>query len=229
MTQRTTLAGLQIDTQLADFIENEAVAGTDVTADAFWAAAAEVINTHRDTNKALLAKRDDLQGKIDAWHVAQKGHPHDAPAYRAFLEEIGYLVPEGPDFQIETANVDPEIAKIAGPQLVVPVKNARFAVNAANARWGSLYDAFYGTDIIPQDDDMAPVGSYNPTRGNEVIRRAKALLDEIAPLDGVSHADVTGYAIAEGALVAAHSGGSAGLVSPEKCVGFQGDANAPST
>ena len=228
MTQRTTLAGLQIDTQLADFIENEAVVGTDVTVDAFWEAAAEVINTHRDTNKTLIAKRDDLQVKIDAWHVAQKGHPHDAPAYRAFLEEIGYLVPEGPDFQIETANVDPEIAKIAGPQLVVPVKNARFAVNAANARWGSLYDAFYGTDIIPQDGDMAPVGSYNPMRGNEVIRRAKALLDEIAPLDGVSHADVTGYAIAEGALVAANAGGSAALVSPEKCVGFKGEAKAPS-
>ncbi len=228
MTQRTTIAGLEIDIQLADFIENEAVVGTDVTAGAFWAAAAEVVNTHRDTNKALLAKRDDLQGKIDAWHVAQKGHPHDASAYRAFLEEIGYLVPEGPDFQIETASVDPVIAKIAGPQLVVPVKNARFAVNAANARWGSLYDAFYGTDIIPQDGDMAPVGSYNPTRGNEVIRRAKALLDEIASLDDVSHADVTGYAITGGALVAAHTGGSAGLVNPEKCVGFQGEANAPS-
>lgn len=228
MTQRTTLAGLQIDTELADFIVNEAIAGTDVTAEAFWAAAADVINAHRGTNKALLAKRGELQAKIDAWHVARQGQPHDGPAYRAFLEEIGYLVPEGPDFQIETANVDPEIAKIAGPQLVVPVKNARFAVNAANARWGSLYDAFYGTDIIPQDGDMAPVGSYNPTRGNEVIRRAKALLDEIAPLDGVSHADVTGYAIVEGALVAAHAGGSAGLANPEKCIGFQGEANAPS-
>ena len=228
MTQRTTLAGLQIDTQLADFIANEAITGTDVTAEAFWAAAADVINAHRDTNKALLAKRDELQAKIDAWHVARQGQPHDGPAYRAFLEEIGYLVPEGPDFQIETANVDPEIAKIAGPQLVVPVKNARFAVNAANARWGSLYDAFYGTDIIPQDGDMAPVGSYNPTRGNEVIRRAKALLDEIAPLDGVSHADVTGYAIVEGVLFATHVGGSAGLANPEKCIGFQGEANAPS-
>ena len=228
MADRITIAGLNIDTQLADFIANEAVSGIDITAEAFWSAAADVINTHRDTNKALLAKREDLQAKIDAWHLAQKGQPHDAGAYRSFLEEIGYLVPEGADFQIETANVDPEIAKIAGPQLVVPVKNARFAVNAANARWGSLYDAFYGTDIIPQEGDLAPVGSYNPTRGAEVIRRAKALLDEIAPLDGVSHADVTGYMIANGALVASHAGGTAGLVAPQKCVGYQGSADAPS-
>ena len=156
---------LQVDKGLADFVANEAVKGTDVSADAFWAACAEVLNAHRDTNKALLAKRDDLQAQIDAWHKARQGEPHDADAYKAFLQEIGYLVPEGPDFSIDTANVDDEIAKIAGPQLVVPVKNARFAVNAANARWGSLYDAFYGTDAIDQSGDLSPAGAYNPVRG----------------------------------------------------------------
>jgi malate synthase len=227
MSQRETISGLQIDAELADFVAKEAVVGTDVSAEAFWEACATVLNAHRDTNKALLAKRDTLQAQINEWHLARKGQPHDAAAYKAFLEEIGYLVPEGPDFTIETSNVDDEIAKIAGPQLVVPVKNARFAVNAANARWGSLYDAFYGTDVIPQEGDLAPVGSYNPDRGAEVIRRAKALLDEVAPLDGVSHADVTSYQIADGSLAAHHAGGTAGLQNPEKFVGYRGAADAP--
>ena len=227
MSQRETISGLQIDAELADFVAKEAVVGTDVSAEAFWDACATVLNAHRDTNKALLAKRDSLQEQINEWHLSRKGQPHDAAAYKAFLEEIGYLVPEGPDFTIETSNVDDEIAKIAGPQLVVPVKNARFAVNAANARWGSLYDAFYGTDVIPQEGDLAPVGSYNPDRGAEVIRRAKALLDDVAPLDGVSHADVTAYQVTDGALAATHAGGSAGLQNPEKFVGYRGAADAP--
>ena len=227
MSERITISGLQIDKELADFVANEAVRDTDITAEAFWAACAKVLNAHRDTNKALLAKRESLQAAIDDWHKARQGHPHDAAAYRAFLEEIGYLVPEGPDFQIDTQNVDDEIAKIAGPQLVVPVKNARFAINAANARWGSLYDAFYGTDAIDQAGDLSPAGAYNPVRGAEVIRRAKALLDEMAPLDGVAHGDVTHYKIANGALLAEHGGGVAGLVSPEKFIGYRGNPEAP--
>ena len=227
MSERVELAGLQVDKQLADFVANEAVKGTDVSADAFWAACAEVLNAHRDTNKALLAKRDDLQAQIDAWHKARQGEPHDADAYKAFLQEIGYLVPEGPDFSIDTANVDDEIAKIAGPQLVVPVKNARFAVNAANARWGSLYDAFYGTDAIDQSGDLSPAGAYNPVRGAEVIRRAKQLLDDMAPLAGVAHADVTKYKVVDGALVGEHAGGEAGLQQADKFVGYRGDAAEP--
>ena len=227
MSARVEISGLQIDRELADFVANEAIKGTDVTADGFWAAMAEVLNAHRDTNKALLAKRDALQVQIDDWHKARQGQPHDAAAYKAFLEEIGYLVPEGADFAIDTQNVDDEIAKIAGPQLVVPVKNARFAINAANARWGSLYDAFYGTDAIDQSGDLSPAGAYNPVRGAEVIRRAKALLDEIAPLDGVAHGDVTKYKIVNGALHAEHAGGEATLKNPEKCVGYRGDADAP--
>ena len=227
MSERVELAGLQVDKQLADFVANEAVKGTDVSADAFWAACAEVLNAHRDTNKALLAKRDDLQAQIDAWHKARQGEPHDADAYKAFLQEIGYLVPEGPDFSIDTANVDDEIAKIAGPQLVVPVKNARFAVNAANARWGSLYDAFYGTDAIDQSGDLSPAGAYNPVRGAEVIRRAKQLLDDMAPLAGVAHADVTKYKVVDGALVGEHAGGEAGLQQADKFVGYRGVAAEP--
>ncbi len=227
MSERVELSGLKVDKELADFVANEAVQGTDVTAEQFWAACADVLNAHRDTNKALLAKREDLQAQIDAWHRERKGQPHDAAAYKAFLSDIGYLVPEGDAFSIDTANVDDEIAKIAGPQLVVPVKNARFAVNAANARWGSLYDAFYGTDAIDQSGELSPAGAYNPVRGAEVIRRAKALLDEIAPLNGVSHADVRQYKVVDGALVAAHDGGEAHLQAGEKFAGYRGAADAP--
>ena len=227
MNERVSIAGLQIDKQLADFVANEAVQGLEISAEAFWAACANVLNAHRDTNKALLAKRETLQAQIDEWHKAHRGTPHDVAAYKAFLTEIGYLVPEGPDFTIETANVDDEIAKIAGPQLVVPIKNARFAVNAANARWGSLYDAFYGTDAIDQSGDLAPAGAYNPVRGAEVIRRAKALLDDMAPLDGVAHGAVTAYRVTDGALLASHAGGTAKLQNPEKFVGYRGAADAP--
>jgi malate synthase len=227
MTERVSIAGLQIDKQLADFVANEAVQGLEISAEAFWAACANVLNAHRDTNKALLAKRETLQAQIDEWHKAHRDTSHDVAAYKAFLTEIGYLVPEGPDFTIETANVDDEIAKIAGPQLVVPIKNARFAVNAANARWGSLYDAFYGTDAIDQSGDLAPAGAYNPVRGAEVIRRAKALLDDMAPLDGVAHGAVTAYCVVDGALLASHAGGTAQLQNPEKFVGYRGAADAP--
>ena len=227
MTERINIAGLQIAKELADFVADEAVKGTDMRPEAFWAASAAVLNAHRATNKALLEKRDALQAKIDQWHIARKGQPHDAAAYKGFLEEIGYLLPEGEDFSIDTANVDPEIAQIAGPQLVVPVKNARFAVNAANARWGSLYDAFYGTDVIDQTGDLAPIGSYNPTRGDAVISRAKALLDEVFPLASISHAEVTAYAIVDGALQATHKNGTDGLKNPQKCVGYRGAAATP--
>ncbi len=228
MTERLTLSGLQVAKPLADFVANAASVGTDITPEQFWAASAAVLDDFKQRNRDLLAKRDALQAQIDDWHRARRGQDHDASAYKSFLQEIGYLVPEGPDFSIETRNIDPEIAQIAGPQLVVPVKNARFAVNAANARWGSLYDAFYGTDIIPQEGELAPVGAYNPVRGAEVIRRAKALLDEIFPLAGASHADVTSYAVVEGQLLADAKGAQVTLQAPEKFVGFNGEAAAPS-
>ncbi len=228
MTDRLTLSGLQVAKPLADFIANAACVGTDITPEKFWAASAAVLQDFKQRNRDLLAKRDALQAQIDDWHRARRGQSHDAAAYKRFLQEIGYLVAEGPDFSIETNNIDPEIAEIAGPQLVVPVKNARFAVNAANARWGSLYDAFYGTDIISQDGDLAAVGAYNPVRGAEVIRRAKALLDEIFPLAGASHTDVNGYAVIEGQLLAEVKGAKVELQAPEKFVGFNGEAAAPS-
>lgn len=228
MTVRHTLSGLQVAQPLADFVANAASIGTDVTPEQFWEAAASVLKAFKQRNRDLLKKRDALQAQIDDWHRARRGQQHDAAAYKSFLQDIGYLVPEGPNFSIETNNIDPEIAQIAGPQLVVPVKNARFAVNAANARWGSLYDAFYGTDIIPQEGDMAPVGAYNPVRGAEVIRRAKAFLDEIFPLKGVNHADVDGYAVVDGQLQATSNGAGYGLQHPEKFVGFNGTPEAPS-
>ena len=227
MTERVSHAGLQIDKELADFVTHEAVQGLDISAEAFWQACADVLNAHRDTNRVLLEKRETLQQQIDEWHKAHLGEPHDVSAYKAFLQEIGYLVPEGDDFTIETANVDEEIAKIAGPQLVVPIKNARFAINAANARWGSLYDAFYGTDAIDQSGDLSPAGAYNPVRGAQVIARAKALLDEMAPLKGAKHADVAAYRVVDGALVADVNDATTTLENTEKFVGYRGAADAP--
>ena len=198
MTDMTTRAGLAIDSRLAAFLEGEVLAPLGRDVDAFWQGFAALLADFAPKNRALLAKRDALQAAIDAWHMERTGKPHDAEAYKAFLTQIGYLVPEPGDFTIGTQNVDPEIATMAGPQLVVPILNARFLLNAANARWGSLYDAFYGTDAL----DAAPArpGGYDEVRGQAVIARGRQFLDEAFPLaGGASWADLTGR---EGVLLA---------------------------
>ena len=169
MTTRSDKHGLQVDDRLVTFIEAQALAGTGVSAEEFWAGLSDLVHDLGPKNRALLEKRESLQARIDAWHVDRRGQPHDAAAYTAFLQEIGYLVPEGPAFQLETGATDPEIAHIPGPQLVVPIMNARFALNAANARWGSLYDALYGTDAM---GSTPPAGGYDRGRGARVVARA---------------------------------------------------------
>ncbi|MDG9760318.1 malate synthase G [Pseudomonas sediminis] len=228
MTERVQVGGLQVAKALYDFVNNEAIPGTGIAADQFWAGAAAVIKDLAPKNHALLAKRDELQAQIDAWHQARKGQAHDAAAYKAFLQEIGYLLPEPEDFHATTTNVDEEIARLAGPQLVVPVMNARFALNASNARWGSLYDALYGTDVISEEGGAEKGKGYNKVRGDKVIAFARAFLDEAAPLAAGSHVDSTGYAIVDGKLVVALKGGSnSGLRDDAQLVGFQGEASAP--
>jgi malate synthase len=228
MTEHVQVGGLQVAKVLFDFVNNEAIPGTGLTADQFWAGADKVIHDLAPKNKALLAKRDDFQARIDAWHQERNGQAHDAVAYKAFLQEIGYLLPEAADFQATTQNVDDEIARTAGPQLVVPVMNARFALNASNARWGSLYDALYGTDAISEDGGAEKGKGYNKVRGDKVIAFARAFLDEAAPLAAGSHVDSTGYKIADGKLLVTLKGGSnSGLRDDAQLIGFQGDANAP--
>lgn len=228
MTEHVQVGGLQVAKVLFDFVNNEAIPGTGLTADAFWAGADKVIHDLAPKNKALLAKRDDFQARIDAWHQARAGQAHDAVAYKAFLQDIGYLLPEAADFQATTQNVDDEIARMAGPQLVVPVMNARFALNASNARWGSLYDALYGTDAISEADDAEKGKGYNKVRGDKVIAFARAFLDEAAPLAAGSHVDSIAYKIVDGKLVVALKGGSnSGLRDDAQLIGFQGDASAP--
>ncbi|MDT9676446.1 malate synthase G [Pseudomonas sp. JV414] len=228
MTEHVQVGGLQVAKVLFDFVNNEAIPGTGLTADTFWAGADKVIHDLAPKNKALLAKRDDFQARIDAWHQARAGVAHDAVAYKAFLQDIGYLLPEAADFQATTQNVDDEIARMAGPQLVVPVMNARFALNASNARWGSLYDALYGTDAISEADGAEKGKGYNKVRGDKVIAFARAFLDEAAPLAAGTHVDSTGYKIADGKLVVALKGGSnTGLRDDAQLIGFHGDAAAP--
>jgi malate synthase len=228
MTEMINAGNIQVAAPLYNFINNEALPGTGIEPDRFWSALDELVNTLGPRNRALLAKRDDLQVKLDAWHTENRDKGFDLTAYKAFLEEIGYLVPEGGDVQVDTANVDSEIASIAGPQLVVPITNARYALNAANARWGSLYDALYGTDVIPQHD--APVSGYDPARGARVIAYARDVLDEAAPLAEGSHANSTGYTIEDGKLVVSVDGlAPTGLKDPSHFVGFKGDAASPSS
>ncbi|KZN17801.1 MULTISPECIES: malate synthase G [Pseudomonas] len=228
MTEHVQVGGLQVAKVLFDFVNNEAIPGTGLTADTFWAGADKVIHDLAPKNKALLAKRDDFQARIDAWHQARAGVAHDAVAYKAFLQDIGYLLPEAADFQATTQNVDDEIARMAGPQLVVPVMNARFALNASNARWGSLYDALYGTDAISEADGAEKGKGYNKVRGDKVIAFARAFLDEAAPLAAGSHVDSTGYKIIDGKLVVALKGGSnTGLRDDAQLIGFHGDTAAP--
>ncbi|WP_287810325.1 malate synthase G [Pseudomonas sp.] len=228
MTEHVQVGGLQVAKVLFDFVNNEAIPGTGLDADQFWAGAEKIINDLAPKNKALLAKRDALQAKIDGWHQARQGQAHDASAYKAFLQEIGYLLPEAADFQATTQNVDEEIAHMAGPQLVVPVMNARFALNASNARWGSLYDALYGTDAISEEEGAEKGKGYNKVRGDKVIAFARAFLDEATPLAAGSHVDSTAYKIVDGKLVVTLKGGSnSGLRDDAQLVGYQGDAAAP--
>ncbi|MDP3197105.1 malate synthase G [Tabrizicola sp.] len=220
MAERLDRSGLQVDAVLARFVEDEALPGTGLEAAKFWSGLAGMLANFAPQNRALLAKRDDLQAKIDVWHVARRGQPHDHGAYKAFLAEIGYLLPEGPAFSIETTNVDPEVAKVPGPQLVVPVTNARYALNAANARWGSLYDCLYGTDAM---GSLPPAGGYVRGRGARVIARARVFLDEAFPIAGTSHADVRRYVVKDGALLV----DDLPLVDPSKFAGYRGNPKAP--
>ncbi|WP_185269065.1 malate synthase G [Halopseudomonas xiamenensis] len=228
MSERIQVGDLQVAKVLYDFINEQAIPGTGVQADAFWSGVDALIHDLAPKNRALLNKRDELQAQIDGWHQQRAGQPHDAAAYKSFLQEIGYLLPEPADFKVTTANVDEEIATMAGPQLVVPIMNARFALNAANARWGSLYDALYGTDAISEADGAEKGPGYNQVRGDKVIAFARAFLDEAAPLAKGSHTDAVAYSIADGQLaVALKDGSQTGLKDASRFVGYQGDAAEP--
>jgi malate synthase len=220
MTDRIDRAGLQVDAVLVRFVEEEALPGTGIVPAAFWTGFAGLLQDFAPRNRTLLARRETLQHSIDAWHIARRGQPHDHAAYKAFLTEIGYLLPEGAAFTVETTQVDPEVAQVPGPQLVVPITNARYALNAANARWGSLYDCFYGTDAM---GSPPPAGGYERGRGARVVARARVFLDEAFPIAGTSHADVRRYHVKDGQLLV----DDLPLVQPDKFAGYRGNPKAP--
>ena len=228
MTARTPSHRLQVATPLYRFIEDRVLPATGVDSATFWQGFDAIVHDLAPKNIALLAERDRLQAALDGWHRAHPGPIADMPAYRAFLEEIGYLLPQPQGVRATTTNVDAELARQAGPQLVVPILNARYALNAANARWGSLYDALYGTDAVSEADGAARAGAYNPVRGARVIAFARRFLDESVPLAQGSYADVSGYRVENGQLVVSTAGGVTGLKDPALFAGYQGTADAPS-
>ncbi len=229
MTERVNIKGLQVEKTLFDFFDADALPGLGMDADTFWGALAKLVADLGPRNKALLNVRDELQAKIDAWHRENRDKPANFAVYKAFLSEIGYLVPEGEDFSVATSNVDPEISTIAGPQLVVPLTNARYALNAANARWGSLYDALYGTDAIPFTDGCEITKEFNTKRGAKVIAWGRDFLDKHAPLASGSHVDATAYKVVDGSvMVSLKDGSDTQLDVPEDLAGFNGDPSAPS-
>jgi malate synthase len=228
MTDRVPVGNLRVAAALYDFITNEALPGTDIDPDTFWAGVDKVVTDLTPQNQDLLARRDELQAQIDKWHRHRVIEPHDPEAYKQFLTEIGYLLPEPADFTITTSGVDPEITSTAGPQLVVPVLNARFALNASNARWGSLYDALYGTNVIPEADGAEKGDSYNKVRGDKVIAYARTFLDDSAPLGNGSYADATGFKVDDGRLLVTLGDDlEATLASPEQFAGYTGSADDP--
>ena len=220
---------LSVSDKLANFVSDELLPGLAITPENFWDQLETIIHTFAPKNKELLAKRESIQGQIDQWHLANKDQPFNLELYKTFLKDIDYIVEEGGDFHITTQNVDPEIAMIAGPQLVVPVMNARFALNAANARWGSLYDALYGTDMIGEEDGASRAGAYNPIRGDKVIAFAKAFLDKHFPLKNASFNQVTSLIIEDGSLIARlENGSNTALMNADQFQGFQGTLQEPS-
>ena len=228
MTNYVSRGGLSIAAELSQFVNDELLAGTGITPDQFWDGFDSAVHALAPRNRELLAIRDDMQQKIDSWLRDNASSQLDSESYTAFLRDIGYLVEEGPSFQIDTQNVDPEIASIAGPQLVVPITNARYALNAANARYGSLYDAFYGTDAIPSDGESGGKG-YDPVRGAKVIARVRSFLDETLPLTTASWSDISGLSVVNGRLELALDGGSTSLSDASGFVGYDGDAANPTT
>ena len=226
-TDRINVADLAVAPVLHRFVEEEALPGLDVEPARFWQGLADLFHDFAPRNRTLLERREELQSALDAWHRRHRADDFDPTAYRAFLEESGYLEPEGADFSIDTEHVDDEIAHIPGPQLVVPITNARYSLNAANARWGSLYDAVYGTDVL---GDEAPDGPYDPARGERVIAWARAVLDDVVPLASGSHADADAYAVSEGHLSVALSGGqTTRLEDSTQFAGFTGEPDAPTS
>ena len=226
---RFNIGGMKPARELAAFVK-EVLAGTALTPEAFWTGFARIVADLGPRNRALLAERARLKSAIDDWHKSRRGKVFELAPYKAFLKEIGYLAPEPGAVRVETDNVDAEIATIAGPQLVVPLSNARYALNAANARWGSLYDALYGTDAIPEAGDLARGGAFNPRRAAAVVARGKAFLDEAAPLANAQHDAVSAYVIKDGRLTARlKNGESAGLRDPDQLRGYRGAPAAPDT
>ena len=230
MSKRITHGSLKVSQELDNFLTDELLPGLDINPDAFWESFERVLDEFGPRNKDLLAKRTEIQKTIDSWHISKKGSPHNYDEYVNFLKEIGYLMEEGDDFEITTQNVDEEIALVAGAQLVVPIMNARFSLNATNARWGSLYDALYGTDMISEEEGAEKSGPYNPVRGNKVIEFSKNFLDESVPLSSGKYADVTGFKINKGSLeISTSDQSSTELKDESQFIGFTGESDNPSS